>query len=564
MASTFAISRCASIPADLTLSGHAGSTLDLRATATALPLAAADLFSPGLGLIGVADGDATIHGTPSDPTGDWRLRVKGVRTLQTTNAGVPALDVTGSGKLSGGRSTLDAAVNAGPAAAVRVTGSAPLSPEGALDIRIDGKLDAALANNMLSTSGRRVAGALAVALQVRGTVAKPQANGTIRLSGGEFRDDETGFRLTALNGVLQASGDTIRIDRIAGTTPNGGSIAATGQVRLDPAAGFPGSVRVTGSHAQLASNDLVTATADVALNVSGKLAQKPTIDGRITILSMEITVPDRFNSVAAPIAGTRHVNPTRTARARLAELAKAKAAHARGALFDATLGVTVSAANRIFVRGRGINVEAAGDLRVSGSARDPQINGGFDLLRGSLSLLGKRLDFTHGRVRFDGDTTPELDLVAETNAGGVTARIAVTGPASQPQFAITSSPSLPEDEILSRVLFDKGSGSLSPFQAIQLANAVSSFSGNGDAFEQLRRSLGIGGLDISSSTGGGPLVGIGRAINNNVRLNVNTGATPQDNGVSMDIDVTRHIRLQAGVDASGGSSAGVGAEWEYK
>jgi hypothetical protein len=45
---------------------------------------------------------------------------------------------------------------------------------------------------------------------------------------------------------------------------------------------------------------------------------------------------------------------------------------------------------------------------------------------------------------------------------------------------------------------------------------------------------------------------------------VTTGARPGDNGVSLDLDVTRHIRLQAGVDASGGSSAGVGAEWESK
>ena len=72
--------------------------------------------------------------------------------------------------------------------------------------------------------------------------------------------------------------------------------------------------------------------------------------------------------------------------------------------------------------GRGIDAEAAGDLHVAGSARDPQVTGGFDLLRGSLSVLGKRLVFTRGRVRFGRDVTPELALVAETSAGGVTAR----------------------------------------------------------------------------------------------------------------------------------------------
>ena len=550
----------------LSVSGRAGSTLDLRATAAGLPLAALDIFSPGLGLAGVADGEATIGGTPDNPTGDWRLRLKQVSAPQTRSAAAPPLDVAGSGRLGGGRTSLDLTVNAGAGNAVRLTGSAPLSPDGSLDVKIDGRLDAGLANAALSVDGRHVSGSLTVAMQLSGTFAKPQAQGSIRLTGGAFSDDQTGFKLTAISGLVQANGDAIRIDRLTGTTPNAGSIEVGGEVRLDPVGGFPGALKVTGRHAQLVANDIVTATADMGLDITGRLSQTPNISGRITIVSMDITVPERLDSVSAPMAGTRHLNPTPTARARLALRAREQAARARAPLFNATLALTISAANRVFLHGHGINAEAAGDLHVAGSARDPQVTGGFDLLRGSLSLVGKRLVFTRGRVQFHGDVTPELDLVAETSAGGVTARISVTGPASQPSFAITSIPSLPEDEILSRVLFQQSSGSLSPFQALELANSVATLSGRGDAFEQLRRSLGVNSLNISSSASGNgsPLLGIGRAINDRISVGVTTGARPRDNGVSLDLDVTRHIRLQAGVDASGGSSAGVGAEWEYK
>ena len=548
----------------LSLSGHAGSTLDLRATATALPLAALDLVSPGFGASGTADGEATIRGTPSDPSGDWRIRLRQVSLPQTRSNALPPLDIAASGRLAGGRTSIDATANAGGANSLHLVGSAPLSAEGALDLRIDGRLDAGLANNALSLSGRRMTGALTLALQLRGTVAKPQAQGSVRLVNGEFRDDETGFRLTGITGALVANGDTIRIDRLSGATPDGGTISATGDVRLDPAAGFPGLIRVTGRHAQVVANSVVAATADLALTVSGKLAQKPTIDGRITIVSMDITVPERFSSVSAPIPGTKHVNPTPTAQARLAKIAKANAARGRAPLFDATLNLMISAANRIFVRGRGIYAEVGGNLHVAGSARDPQVTGGFDLLRGSLALVGQRLVFTRGQVRFHGDVIPDLDLVAETTATDITARIAVTGPATQPTFAITSQPSLPQDEILSRILFQRPSGSLSGFQALELANAVATLSGNVDAFEGLRKTLGVDSLDISTSATGGALVGATRAINDRISVGVTTGARPWDNGVNVDLDVTRHLRLQAGVDASGGSSAGVGAEWEYK
>ena len=105
-------------------------------------------------------------------------------------------------------------------------------------------------------------------------------------------------------------------------------------------------------------------------------------------------MPERLDSVSAPIPGTRHINPTPTARALLALRAREQAAHARAPLFNATMALTISAANRVFLHGHGINAEAAGDLHVAGSARDPQVTGGFDLLRGSLSLVGKRLVFT--------------------------------------------------------------------------------------------------------------------------------------------------------------------------
>jgi translocation and assembly module TamB len=72
----------------LTLSGRADSTLDLRATAVALPRAALDLISPGLYVSGTAEGDVTIRGTSSDPTGDWRIRLRQVSLPQTRSNGL--------------------------------------------------------------------------------------------------------------------------------------------------------------------------------------------------------------------------------------------------------------------------------------------------------------------------------------------------------------------------------------------------------------------------------------------------------------------------------------------
>ena len=73
------------------------------------------------------------------------------------------------------------------------------------------------------------------------------------------------------------------------------------------------------------------------------------------------------------------------------------------------------------------------------------LDGGFELRRGRLSVLTQRLDFSRGRLTFAGGLIPELDFVAETSAGDVTARIVVSGPADQPAFTFTSQPELPPE-----------------------------------------------------------------------------------------------------------------------
>ncbi|MEH3119640.1 MAG: translocation/assembly module TamB domain-containing protein [Methylorubrum populi] len=558
----------------VSVQGRAGSNLDLKVGIRALPLSLARIASPTLALSGTLEGEADIRGPAARPEGRYALSVAGLVTPETRKAGLPPITARASGRLAEGEASIDGRVSAGRGADVAVTGSVPIEAGGSLSLRAKGSLDAALANSMLSVGGQRVAGRVALDAGVTGTVAAPKVEGSATLSGGSLTDPLNGIRITDIQGRVTGRGDTIVIERLTAATRNGGRIAVDGRVAVEPASGFPGTLRITADRAELVSNPLMTAVSSLNLALSGPLARKPQIRGRVDVVSVDVSVPDRLPATVQPLPGIRRINATPQVRERLAKRterrAQIEAANRRKKAappFDAGLDVVVSAPSRIFVRGRGIDAELGGELHVTGSSRDPRATGDFSMRRGVFALGGQRLDFTRGRVFFAGDIAqPDLDFAAETKAADVTARVAVTGPAAQPVFALSSDPSLPQDEILSRILFKKAAAGLSPFQALQLAQAVAQLSGGTggpDVFESARKGLGLDSLDVSTGASGGPAVGASRYINDRISVGVKAGAKPADTAATINYDVTRRIKLNGEAGSDGRTSVGVGAEWEW-
>jgi translocation and assembly module TamB len=552
---------------ELAVKGAAGADLDLEMAAKAFPLAIAELVLPDLGLAGTLDATARLEGPADAPRGPFDLRIRGLSAPQTRQAGLPALEVTARGEARGDRAGLEARIAGGRALSATISGTAPLSAEGALDLALRAEADLGLANAMLAGSGQRVGGRLSADAALRGRASDPRIEGTATLSGGSFADPLQGVALNRIEGRFAGRGDTIVVERLTARAKNGGEIAVSGRVGADPARGFPGDLRITARNAQLVSSDIATLVAGLDLTASGPLATAPRLGGRVDVALLEVRVPDRLPASAEPLRDARHVAPPPQTQARLAQIArqKARAAGRAASPFDATLDLVIAAPARIFVRGRGIDAELGGDLRLAGRLSAPQAIGAFEMRRGRLSILSQRLDFSRGRLTFAGDTIPELDFLAQTQAGEITARVAVTGRADDPSFVLSSSPELPQDEVLSRLLFARAAGGLSPFQAVQLAEAVAQLSGaqtGPGLFEQTRRALGVDDLDVGYGKDG-PTVGVSRAISDKVRVGVKAGSKPETSALGADIDLTRRLKVQTEFGLDGRTSVGVATELEY-
>ncbi|WP_245504497.1 translocation/assembly module TamB domain-containing protein [Aquabacter spiritensis] len=547
----------------ITLQGRIGQTIEATLDARGLPLSLADLAQPGLGLSGTLAATARITGTPTAPNGRYDVTVTRLTSADIARAGAGPFDIRVNGNLADGRAGVNAAVSGPALSGVAITGSVPVSG-GALDLAARGTISLAIANAVLATSGARASGNAGLDVTVRGTLDAPRVGGTIRITNGRFEDAPNGVTIERIEAVFTGTDQTVTISSFRAGTPNGGTIQASGSVALDPAGGFPGRIEVTLTNATLVNSELIRFVTDGRATISGPFATRPTIAGRIDVRSLDIHLPDRLPGGSAANLNVRHVNLPPGVNPATPRARREGGARSAGA-FVATLDLTVSAPNRIFVRGMGMDAELGGTLQVRGTSAEPVTDGGFQMLRGRLDILGRRLDFTRGRLTFNGSTDPDLDFIAESAAGDVTARILITGKASQPEVAFSSTPTLPQDEVVARLLFGRSTAQLGAGQALQVAQAVATLSGAGQAtLGNLRRSLGLDTLDVGlNSAGTGGQIGLGRRLNDNISLGVRQGTTSGSTQATIDIDLGNNIRLQGATGADGGTSVGIGAQWDY-
>lgn len=547
----------------------AAGPLDVAVQIRNVPLSLANGFVSGLGANGTLQGEAKVGGTVSAPTGTYNLKVTGLSTSATRGAGVPAAGIDARGRLDGQRVFTDTVVTAPSGLRVTANGSAPLGA-GNLDLSVAGRAPLGFLNDTLAVSGDRIDGTATFDVKVGGPTSAPRINGTGQLANASYSNRASGLQLRGMAASIAANGTNIDVRSLRATTRNGGTISGSGRVAVDPARGFPGTINFQANNAEVVGTDIVTAITDATLKLEGPLSRRPVVTGVIRTRSVEVQIPDRIPAQYTPLPNVRHRNaPAAVTR----QLKVVNAGESRGAKsedgFLATLNIDVEADNKIFIRGMGMQAEAGGRIKITGTSANPQPVGAFELRpgRSQITVIGKRLNFTRGQVGFAGDLDPTLDFLAETPAKNITAQVVITGNASRPKIEFTSNPAVPQDEVLSRLLFDKASGELSPTQALTLAQAVAQYSGvgggGGGPLESLRKGLGVDNLDLGAGGEGGFGIGVGRYISDNIYLGFKSGTAPEDTGVTVGIDITKNIKATGEAGAAGNTSAGVAIEWDY-
>lgn len=553
------------------LAGTWGDGIVLQARLDRLDLAVANAISPGVGLGGTATGalDFRQPDGESFPRAIARLNIANFTRSSLAGVSTP-VDIAFVGRLLPDGGDARALIKRGPTTIGRMVATLqPLGPGAGSwttrllaaplngGIRYNGP--SAVLFSLAGFADQTVNGPVAVAADFSGQVRAPRVAGIIRGTNLVYENEIWGTRLSQMKVEGRFDMDQLEITQMEAVAGNG-RLTASGTIGLSADQGFPIDITARFRNARLARSNSLGATATGQLRITNGL-NGGQIEGRIIIPEARYQIIRQGAAEVPELTGVYR-------KSELTADGKRPTRKPSSGIFK--LNVSIVADNRLFVSGMGLESEWSARMQVTGTSAAPIVTGEARVVRGTYSFSSRRFELTRGIVSFEGGplANPQIDIAASTTAEGVTAIINITGTGQQPRIAFTSTPTLPQDEVLSRLLFGSSVTNLSATEAIQLAAALNGLRGSGGGLNplgQLRSAVGIDRLRIlggDDTTGRGTALAAGKYLTDDIYVEIITDARGFT-AVQLEIALTRALSLLSQTGSFGGSSAGIKYSKDY-
>ena len=545
-----------------TLSGRSGSLPELHAQLRAMPMEILDLAWPGLDFQGSATGRLD-YAWKGNRSGRVDLTIRGLSRSGLVLASQP-IDVGIAAVIGGDKAALRAVAASGGKTIGRAQARfAPLGRGPLVAELMNAPLFAQLryagpADTLWRLSGTEVfdlSGPIAIGADIGGRLVAPAIRGSLRTQSARLESAVTGMVIDQLASDARFSGPQLVFTKIAGRTSGGGTVNGAGTVTFSGGRSLL-DLSFNASQALLLNRD------DVAARVTGPLrirstAEGGTISGKLTLDKGRFQLGRASAAASVPQLQVSHRGLD------AADVIEVEQLHPWR--LDLEL-----AGRELQVSGLGIDSRWTTQLAISGVADAPRFTGRADLVRGDYEFAGRNFRLDRGVIRFRGESPPDplLDIHAEAQVQGLDASVRVTGTGLKPEITFASVPALPQDELLSRILFGTSITNLSAPEALQLASAVAALqsgSGSLDPINALRRAVGLDRLRIvpaDIATGQKTALSAGKYIGRKLFVEVVTDGQGYS-ATRIEYQMTRWLSLLSSVSTIGRTSANVRISKDY-
>ena len=545
------------------LAGRYGPGLRIESRMDRLDVTLLNAFFPGYGIGGKATGSLDFEQARLGvfPQAQARLTITGFSRSTAAVVSQP-VDINLAGDLDSTRAGLRAVIRDRGAIIGRVNAVlAPLSGGDWTDRIADGTLSGGVRYNgpadtlwsFVGQPDQNLSGPIAVGADFSGRLRAPLLNGIVRGDNLTYDNQTYGTRLTNLAVAGRLNGDRLEFSSLTAAAGSG-KISGRGYLSLAAESGYPMDLAFDLDAARLARSDALSSAATGQLRLRKNAGEAALLSGKLLLPETRYELVRQGAAEVPELTGVRF----KPARGIPRVTGNEPAPPARSLFRSLRLDVQLTAPNQLFVTGMGLDSEWSADLRVGGTSAAPLVSGDINLVRGKLGFAGRQFELQDGRLLFTGGAlnNPQIVLSASEDIDDIAVGINVTGRALNPQISFASTPALPADEILSRILFGNSVGQLSPLQAVQLAASLNSLRSTGGGFNplgRLRAATGVSRLRIlapDEAAGRGTAIAAGRYISNNIYLEVITDARGYT-ATQMEVGLSRTLSILSQTGGAG-------------
>ena len=396
-------------------------------------------------------------------------------------------------------------------------------------------------------------------IKISGNLNSPQFLGNISLKNGSYNYLPMQINLNKTTLLLNFNNRSINLTNFHAEDAKGNKIISKGKVSFTNFRQYEYNLNFATKNFELLNHPRVYGIISGNITVAGN-DKAGKISGVLQSNLIEIRLPERIIqnipelNIVATIPNNYFQQTTR--------------GYTRKPYIMA-LNIGVKADRKVFIRGWGLDVELQGQLSLRGTTSDPEISGKFNSIRGRYEEFGKKLYLKKAELLFEGRVPPSpfLNIIGSITQSDVEIKVILTGSVKNPLLRIESIPIMPQEDVLSILLFGKTTAKITPIQVIQLAASIKKLLGKGggtiDPLDKIRNLFGVDNISVTNSTvNDDTTIGIGKYIGNKVYFEVEKGIQAGSEKAHVEIEISPHIFIES--DTSTTSESNLGINWKYE
>ncbi len=396
--------------------------------------------------------DIAVSGTYADPVVDAKFEARDLRSPDQPKLPPADLRITLAGR--DGRLVLDGSATAPDFAPAVIRANMPFRPADwaadpglikgeSLDARIDlPRLDLSRFSSLVPAA-EQVTGIVTGNVAVSGVLGKPVMQGTLDLANAGLRFKSNRFPgIEGVTAKVDFALDRVVLRNLRGTSA-GGSFQAEGSLVIT--GGKPGNLdmRLRGDHLLVLRNDLLILRANADLRLLGTW-ENATLSGNVGAVDSIF-----YRDIELLPIGSPFTTPA-AARVPKIDVVRAPTAAVPEPFKSWGLNVQVRSQDPMLIRGNFATGEITGSIAIGGTLGTPSPNGVVRIRDFRAELPFSTLSVPYGTATFTPATgfDPILELRGTAEPRPYRVIIYAYGRASDPQLILTSTPPLPENEIM--------------------------------------------------------------------------------------------------------------------